>query len=119
MCRRFAQEGAQQGVSCSYLCVDSMTVLVALFGFAQSRPDPLSIQICWVVGGLFQMSWSFPSPSYYWDNPEELEQILASILLEYNDRPHQGEGLDGLSPNELDRRLREVKAKAEQEKCAA
>lgn len=56
---------------------------------------------------------------YYWDNPEELEQILASILLEYNDRPHQGEGLDGLSPNELDRRLREVKAKAEQEKCAA
>jgi transposase InsO family protein/transposase len=56
---------------------------------------------------------------YSWDNPEELEQILASILLEYNDRPHQGKGLDGLSPNELDQRLTEAKAKAEQEKCAA
>lgn len=56
---------------------------------------------------------------YYWDNPKEFEQILASTLLEYNNRPHQGKGLDGLSPNELDRRLREAKAKAEQEKCAA
>lgn len=56
---------------------------------------------------------------YYWDSPEELERILAPILLKYNDRPHQGKGLDGLSPNELDRRLREAKAKAEQEKCAA
>ena len=119
MCRRFAQEGAQPGVSCSYLCVDPMTVLVALFGFAQSRPDPLSIQICC---GWLEAYFKCPGVSlfpYYWDNPEELEQILASILLEYNDRPHQGEGLDGLSPNELDRRLREVKAKAEQEKCAA
>lgn len=55
---------------------------------------------------------------FSWSSPEELQEILASILLAYNARPHQGKGLDGLSPNELDRRLREGKAKAEQ-KCAA
>jgi transposase InsO family protein len=55
---------------------------------------------------------------YFWSNPEELQKILISILLAYNDRPHQGKGLNGLSPNELNRRLREAMAKAEQ-KCAA
>jgi hypothetical protein len=52
--------------------------------------------------------------SYSWSSPEELQGILTSILLAYNSRPHQGKGLAGLSPNELDRRLREVKAKAAQ-----
>ena len=55
---------------------------------------------------------------YSWDDSEEFQQILASLLVEYNDRPHQGKGLNGLSPNELDYRLRETQEKVEQ-KCAA
>jgi hypothetical protein len=50
--------------------------------------------------------------SYSWSSPEDLQEILTSILLAYNSRPHQGKGLAGLSPNELDRRLGKVKAKA-------
>jgi len=38
-----------------------------------------------------------------WINEEELKKILNEIINEYNDAPHQG--LDGLSPNEYERRL--------------
>ncbi len=38
-----------------------------------------------------------------WMNGEELRMILEEIIAEYNDAPHQG--LDGLSPNECERRL--------------
>jgi len=40
-----------------------------------------------------------------WTTPEELESLLAEFLAFYNDRPHQGVQLDGLSPNEYARRL--------------
>ena len=40
-----------------------------------------------------------------WTTPEEMERLLAQFLLFYNDRPHQGAELNGLSPNEYARRL--------------
>jgi transposase InsO family protein len=40
-----------------------------------------------------------------WQSPEELETLLRLFRLEYNDRPHQGLPLPGLSPNEYANRL--------------
>lgn len=40
-----------------------------------------------------------------WNSPDELEALLAEFILYYNDRPHQGAELQGLSPNEFARRL--------------
>lgn len=40
-----------------------------------------------------------------WETPEDLEHLLAQFLAEYNDRPHQGRELNGLSPNEYAHRL--------------
>lgn len=40
-----------------------------------------------------------------WTTSEELEQLLTEFLAFYNDRPHQGAELNGLSPNEYARRL--------------
>lgn len=40
-----------------------------------------------------------------WKNVNELEDRLSCILDEYNNRPHQGKNIDGLSPNEYERRL--------------
>ncbi|MGC9337787.1 MAG: integrase core domain-containing protein [Candidatus Cloacimonadia bacterium] len=41
----------------------------------------------------------------HWHNVQELQAITEGILEEYNDRPHQGKELKGLSPNEYERRL--------------
>jgi hypothetical protein len=41
-----------------------------------------------------------------WKNADELKMVLNEVINEYNDAPHQG--LDGLSPNEYERRLRRV-----------
>lgn len=38
-----------------------------------------------------------------WQNDQELADLLAEFLTQYNDRPHQG--LDGLSPDEFARRI--------------
>jgi len=35
-----------------------------------------------------------------WNSPEELAALLAEFIAYYNDRPHQGAELKGLSPNE-------------------
>lgn len=43
--------------------------------------------------------------THTWNTPEELEALLAEFLTFYNDRPHQGAELKGLSPNEYARRL--------------
>jgi transposase InsO family protein len=37
-----------------------------------------------------------------WKNIEELKILLSTLIEEYNNRPHQG--LNGLSPNEYERR---------------
>ena len=39
-----------------------------------------------------------------WIDEEELKMVLYEIINEYNDAPHQG--LDGLSPNEYERRVK-------------
>ena len=39
-----------------------------------------------------------------WISEEELKMVLIEVVKEYNDAPHQG--LDGLSPNEYERRLK-------------
>jgi transposase InsO family protein len=36
-----------------------------------------------------------------WQNDVELEILLAQFIAEYNDRPHQGLAIPGLSPNEF------------------
>ncbi len=41
-----------------------------------------------------------------WDNPDELAALLAEFIAYYNDRPHQGAELKGLSPNEYARSLK-------------
>ena len=43
--------------------------------------------------------------THSWNSPEDLETLLAELVIYYNDRPHQGVELDGLSPNEFARRL--------------
>lgn len=40
-----------------------------------------------------------------WQTDAELTALLAQFRAEYNDRPHQGLGLPGLSPNELAGRI--------------
>ena len=40
-----------------------------------------------------------------WQNDPELALLLKQFLVEYNDRPHQGLPLPGLSPNEFARRI--------------
>jgi transposase InsO family protein len=43
--------------------------------------------------------------SQAWQSAEELESLLALFLPEYNDRPHQGLAMPGLSPNEFANRI--------------
>ena len=40
-----------------------------------------------------------------WPSPEERTALLAEFIDYYNERPHQGAELAGLSPNEFARRL--------------
>jgi len=40
-----------------------------------------------------------------WQNDQELLPLLEQFQPEYNDRPHQGLGIPGLSPNELAKRI--------------
>jgi transposase InsO family protein len=43
--------------------------------------------------------------THTWHSPEEFAALLAEFIEYYNNRPHQGAELDGLSPNEFARRL--------------
>lgn len=36
---------------------------------------------------------------YEWQSDDELEALLRQFCAMYNDRPHQGSGIPGLSPN--------------------
>ena len=40
-----------------------------------------------------------------WETADELAGLLATFRTEYNDRPHQGLGIPGLSPNEFANRI--------------
>jgi len=40
-----------------------------------------------------------------WQDDRELAELLAQFLQEYNDRPHQGLAIPGLSPNEFANRI--------------
>ena len=40
-----------------------------------------------------------------WTRADELASLLAAFLIEYNNRPHQGLGIAGLSPNEFANRI--------------
>jgi transposase InsO family protein len=40
-----------------------------------------------------------------WQSAEELEAYLAAFTRQYNDRPHQGLAIPGLSPNEFAKRI--------------
>ena len=40
-----------------------------------------------------------------WDNDQKLAALLELFLAEYNDRPHQGLAIPGLSPNEFAKRI--------------
>ncbi len=40
-----------------------------------------------------------------WTSGDDLASLLAAFLLEYNNRPHRGLGLPGLSPNEFANRI--------------
>jgi len=42
---------------------------------------------------------------HYWQNDQDLLQLLEQFRPEYNDRPHQGIGIPGLSPNEFAKRI--------------
>lgn len=41
----------------------------------------------------------------FWQDDQELAALLMQFLAEYNDRPHQGLAIPGLSPNELAGRI--------------
>jgi transposase InsO family protein len=38
--------------------------------------------------------------THSWNSSDELEKLLSEFIAYYNERPHQGAGLNGLSPNE-------------------
>ncbi len=40
-----------------------------------------------------------------WTSDQQLAELLTQFIAEYNDRPHQGLALPGLSPNEFARRI--------------
>jgi transposase InsO family protein len=40
-----------------------------------------------------------------WETTPELEALLAHFEADYNERPHQGIGIPGLSPNEFAERI--------------
>ena len=40
-----------------------------------------------------------------WTSDKELETLLAAFLSEFNNRPHQGIPIPGLSPNEYAKRI--------------
>ena len=40
-----------------------------------------------------------------WEDDQELATLLEQFLLVYNDRPHQGLPIPGLSPNEFAKRI--------------
>lgn len=40
-----------------------------------------------------------------WQSEQELNQLLSQFLAQYNDRPHQGLPISGLSPNEFAKRI--------------
>ena len=42
---------------------------------------------------------------YEWEDETQFDPILQHVFSEYNDRPHQGRELKGLSPNEYEKRL--------------
>lgn len=41
----------------------------------------------------------------YWTSVQDLDLLLAQFLADYNDRPHQGLPVPGLSPNEFSNRI--------------
>jgi transposase InsO family protein len=43
--------------------------------------------------------------AHTWTGPTDLAPLLRRVQAEYNERPHQGLALAGLSPNEFARRL--------------
>jgi transposase InsO family protein len=43
--------------------------------------------------------------THAWENDQDLQQLLAQFQPEYNDRPHLGLGIPGLSPNEFANRI--------------
>jgi transposase InsO family protein len=43
--------------------------------------------------------------SYSWQSADDLTQLLSEFQGEYNDRPHQGLAIPGLSPNEFAKRI--------------
>jgi transposase InsO family protein len=43
--------------------------------------------------------------THSWDNDQELLHLLELFRPEYNDRPHQGISIPGLSPNEFSKRI--------------
>lgn len=43
--------------------------------------------------------------TYTWNNDQELLELLELFRPEFNDRPHQGIGIPGLSPNEFANRI--------------
>jgi transposase InsO family protein len=43
--------------------------------------------------------------THSWENDQDLLQLLEQFRPEYNDRPHQGIGIPGLSPNEFAKRI--------------
>jgi transposase InsO family protein len=40
-----------------------------------------------------------------WNNDDELAELLVEFIAHYNDRPHQGLAIPGLSPNEFAKRI--------------
>lgn len=41
----------------------------------------------------------------FWQSADELARLLSEFEIEYNDRPHQGLAIPGLSPNEFAKRI--------------
>jgi transposase InsO family protein len=82
----------------------AMTDLATELGFRQVRISPRRAKTNGIAERFVRtfremLAW------YAWQTVKELLALLPKIVDEYNDRPHRGEELNGLSPNEYARRL--------------
>ena len=48
-----------------------------------------------------------------WQTAGELDTLLGAFVVDYNERPHQGRGLDGLSPAVYTQRMLSPMGRAE------
>ncbi len=88
----------------SHFRSDAFAALVQEAGFVHVRIAPYRARTNGIAER-FVRTLKEVLQEHSWSTPEEVSPLLAHLLDGYNDRPHQGRELAGLSPNEYANRL--------------